>query len=332
MIADREMNSEPLRVASFLGQRFPGCGVFLLALALSVGSAFAGNFGLYRSTDGGRTWMTVGKGLPGGLRVDALGNAGHHRLAGTERGLYLSVDDGASWIRPRLGVPEDFKVWDFANLGARVYCATTHGVWSSGDHGQSWTPVGVRLAGTNVLSLAVSGGRLYAGTDLRGVHVLDAGGREWESVSQGLPPEAQVFQFAEQGGVLYAALYARGIHRLDSVTQSWTPAGNERPLRLVAVGDTLLSGRNPGGVYTSSDGGKSWNWAGLGLSEYAPTWAMARWGNTVLLGTSGGSGLLRSDNAGASWTASDWGLPAGGEAIAFGPAESSLLAVLILRQ
>ena len=187
------------------------------------------------------------------------------------------------------------------------------------------------MAGTNVLSLAVSGGRLYAGTDLRGVHVLDAAGREWESVSQGLPPEAQVFQFAEQGGVLYAAIYARGVHRLDSANRSWTPAGNEHPLRPVAVGDTLLSGRNPVGVYSSSDGGKSWNWAGLGITESAPTWAMGRVGSSVLLGTSGGAGLFRSDDAGTHWTPSDWGLPAGCEAIAFGISDTSVLTILILR-
>ncbi len=324
-------NPEPHRMALRCGQQILFGWGLLLALAVSVSGAFAGTFGLYRSTDEGRTWTTVGNGLPRGLRVDALGKAGLHRLAGTERGLYLSADDGASWLRPRLGVPEDLKVWDFASLGARVYCATTRGVWSSGDHGQTWAAVGIRLAGTNVLSLAVSGGRLYAGTDLRGVHVLDLAGGEWEAVSRGLPPEAQVFQFAESGGSLYAALYSRGVYRLDPASRTWGPAGEEHPLRMVAVGDVLLSGRNPGGVYSSRNGGQSWNWAGLGLTEFAPTWAMGRVGGSVLLGTSGGAGLFRSDDAGIHWTPSDWGLPAGGEAIAFGTSDTSVLTVLILR-
>ena len=59
MIAHREMNLEPPRVAPLWGQRFPGCWVFLLALALSASGAFAGTFGMDRSTDEGRTWMTV---------------------------------------------------------------------------------------------------------------------------------------------------------------------------------------------------------------------------------------------------------------------------------
>lgn len=118
---------------------------------------------------------------------------------------------------------------------------------------------------------------------------------------------------------------------MDPSSQTWTPAGEEHPLRMVAVGDVLLSGRNPGGVYSSRNGGQSWNWAGLGLTEYAPTWAMGRVGGSVLLGTSGGAGLFRSDDAGTHWTPSDWGLPAGGEAIAFGTSDTSVLTVLILR-
>ena len=111
MIADREMNSKPLRVAFLWGQRFPGCCVLLLALALSASGAFAGNFGMYRSTDEGRTWVTVGKGLPRGLRVDALGKVGLHRLAGTEHGCIAPphLVSGVRGIMASHGHP-----WEFA--------------------------------------------------------------------------------------------------------------------------------------------------------------------------------------------------------------------------
>ena len=305
--------------------------LILVAMGLTGGAASAGTFGLFRSTDEGRTWLPVGSGLPRELRVDALGHSSRNRLAGTERGLYVSRDDGGSWSRPARGVSGDLKVWEFANLGPRVYCATANGVWSSMDHGQSWTPVGRRLDGTNVLSLVVVGELMFAGTDRRGVHVLRSPTGDWEEISAGLPGEAQVFQFAVRRGVLFAALYSKGIFRFDPESRIWTSRGPEWPLRLVATDDVLLSGRNPGGVFALRDEGISWNWASLGLPEFAPTWAMARVGNSVLLGTSGDSGLMRSDDSGASWMGSDQGLPAGSSAIAFGPAESSVLAVMILK-
>jgi hypothetical protein len=51
-----------------------------------------------------------------------------------------------------------------------AYAGTFHGVFRSADGGESWTAIGAGLPNTDVRALAVSGGRLWAGT---------AGGSVW---------------------------------------------------------------------------------------------------------------------------------------------------------
>lgn len=303
--------------------------LFMLTLGASGAETAGTTFGLHRSTDDGRSWSQVGRGLPPDLRVEALGHGGNMRFAGTERGLYVSSDDGGTWTRPGRGVPEDLKVFDFATNSGRAFCATARGVWASSDHGRSWSPAGAGLAQIKVLSLAVSDGLLFAGTDQRGMHVLREPHAGWENASTGLPEGAQIFQFTVNEGALFAALYSRGVFRHDATNRKWISAGQEWPLRLVAAGGVLFAGRNPGGVFTSRDGGTSWISTGRGLPDNAPTWCLASRGNTVRIGTAGRAGLMRYETVEDLWTPSDRGLPPGDSAITLGAAEKSMLVVTI---
>ena len=302
----------------------------ILALALCTGASSAtARFRLYRSTDDGRSWTEAGHGIPADLRTDSLGESGSMRLAGTERGLFISADDGKTWTRPSRGIPESIKVMDFTVNNGRVYGATTRGVWMSADDGTSWAPMGVELAEVKVLSLTAANGYVLAGTDQRGAWALSGSSTNWEQVATGLPARPQMFQFAVQGGTVFAALYAQGVYRLDSVRKEWTPTAEERPLRLVSSGGMLFAGRNPGGVFMSSDHGVSWQSASAGLPPHAPTWSLASRTGTVLIGTRGYSHLMRYEAALQSWIPSDEGLPEGGSPIAFNMGKKSVLASVI---
>jgi len=303
-------------------------GLVTLALVAS-GSSRAATFALYRSTDDGHSWTKAGRGIPPDLRTDALGEIGAMRLAGTERGLFVSGDDGQTWTRPLRSIPEDVKVTDFAVSGGRVYGATTRGVWISADDGGSWASVGGELVKTKILSLTVAGGRIYAGTDGQGAWALREPAIGWEKLGAGLPERAQLFQFAVRDGSVFAALYVQGVYRFDSTARRWLPTAAERPLRLVSAEGILFAGRNPGGVFTSHDGGNSWENASAGLPDNAPTWCLASLGSTVLIGTRGESCLLRYEPLFQSWRPSDKGLPAGGSPIAFHlQARSFLVSIL----
>lgn len=289
----------------------------------------AAEFAIYRSTDDGHTWAKTGQGIPADLRTDALGESGSIRLAGTEHGVFISADDGRVWKRPARGLPESTKVSDFAVTGERTYAATMQGVWVSSDRGDTWALADESLAKLRVMSLAVVGETLVAGTDLQGARVLAAAGGRWENVSAGLPEGAQVFQLAVRNDAVYAALYAKGVYRLDLANRKWVAMAEEHPLRIAVSDGVIFAGRNPGGVFTSADGGQSWQNASAGLSDDAPTWCLASRDGTVLIGTRGDSRLLRYAPTFRVWKQSDEGIPPKTSPIAFGLGAQSVLVSLI---
>ena len=63
---------------------------------------------IYRTHDGGATWMPIASGIPVGAYVNAVREDPLRRgllYAGTELGVYVSFDDGASWQSLRLNMP-----------------------------------------------------------------------------------------------------------------------------------------------------------------------------------------------------------------------------------
>ena len=130
------------------------------------GSVVYGGNGVYKSTDGGRTWEHVGlarTGAIGRIAVDPqddrrifVAAAGNLFRPGQQRGLYVSEDAGASWelaFEPPNGTtgaidvsidpqnPDNILVamWDhYRTPDARVYGGPGSGVWRSTDGGDSW--------------------------------------------------------------------------------------------------------------------------------------------------------------------------------------------------
>jgi photosystem II stability/assembly factor-like uncharacterized protein len=63
---------------------------------------------LYRTTDGGKTWMRIDAGIPRDSFVNVVREDPQRRgllYAGTERGMYVSFDDGAHWQALQQNLP-----------------------------------------------------------------------------------------------------------------------------------------------------------------------------------------------------------------------------------
>ncbi|HVM19610.1 MAG TPA: hypothetical protein VM307_06595 [Egibacteraceae bacterium] len=131
------------------------------------GSIVYGGTGMYRSTDGAKTWEHVGldtAGAFGRIAVDPTNPqrvfaaaSGNLFVPGGERGLYRSDDGGDTWERVLAGVndttgavdvsidprnPDNVLVgmWDhFRDPDRRVYAGPGSGVWRSTDGGDTWT-------------------------------------------------------------------------------------------------------------------------------------------------------------------------------------------------
>ncbi|CAN5548006.1 hypothetical protein BH18VER1_BH18VER1_07030 [soil metagenome] len=63
---------------------------------------------IYRTTDAGRTWKEIIRGIPDGQTVNVVREDTQRRgllFAGTERAVYMSLDDGENWQPLRLNMP-----------------------------------------------------------------------------------------------------------------------------------------------------------------------------------------------------------------------------------
>jgi len=121
--------------------------------------------GLFKSTDGGSSWIQLGAGFPAGNTGNALAT-------------FLNVDINVVVVDP-------------ANSN-RLYCASRSGVWVSSDGGQNWT-AGAN-AGGDARSLVLDPSSppnariLYAGISGRGAFTSTDGGATWTTILTGSTP------------------------------------------------------------------------------------------------------------------------------------------------
>ena len=145
-----------------------------LVLVAALGRTYAQNpeRGIYRSTDGGRTWRQVlykspelgaislvadaknpqvlyaalephaprasGRGARGGQGRGGRGRAAAPAVAGA--GIYKSTDEGATWHPLADGLPAtDLGRIGLAAAGPRVFAITSAGLYRSDDGGASWS-------------------------------------------------------------------------------------------------------------------------------------------------------------------------------------------------
>jgi len=132
---------------------------------------------VYRSLDGGATWAKLG-GI--GPDNDGIFNVailqGTFFAASSGSGMSRSTDGGVTWISSSRGLvgsydhPLNYHPMNaFAESGTRFYAGSANGVFLSVDSGGTWTSVNRGLGDPEVLSLAVVGSTLLAGTEIGGL-------------------------------------------------------------------------------------------------------------------------------------------------------------------
>lgn len=281
-------------------------GEFLIAV---VGAFFTDQGGrLARSTDEGRTWISVGAGLFNNVlsllvKEDAL-------FVGTYLGgVYRSLDDGSSFTSTKDGLG-DRIVNALASNGASLYAGTFGGgVFVSGNNGALWTQVSDGLSDRTVNSLLVNGPLLLVGVD-SGLFRSPNGGARWERSELGVSV-FQVKALLGKDGVVFAGARGGGILRSANDGLSWQRANNglgNLPIQTLAVeGSALLVGASSGGAFRSTDNGASWISLNNGLPPNIPIAAFAAKGGFLFAGTNG-QGIFRSADNGRSWQAQNEGL------------------------
>ncbi|HEX6550587.1 MAG TPA: YCF48-related protein, partial [Gammaproteobacteria bacterium] len=293
------------------------------------GTAYATslNTGLYKTTDGGKSWSAINTGLTsligpdtqfGQIVVDPVNPQNLYVSVGTsttsENGIYKSTDGGSHWTAAYTGVYAGDVVVDphddthlFAVINFAVDMST-----SSGASG-SWTalsasPAGaalVRIDPTNSQNLFVSTGEaLYYSTN---------GGTSWtEGANNTSFTISDIAIDPVTDNNLYISTSGLGLYK--STDGGQTLAESDSGLHGVAgisqmvMGSdgAMYIGSDASGVFKSTDLGVNWSSVnnGLGLTgSVASIYALVEDPQTpATLYAGSPNGLFKTTNGGASWT------------------------------
>jgi len=301
-------------------------------------AAFGGT-GVYRTTDGGRTWRKADGGLPGpdanALAVASTGAV----YAAVSGGVYTSTDAGDTWESVDRGLPSnpDARVLatDPVTAGTLYAGVDRYGVYKSTDAGQTWRPASAGLTAKSVRALAVAPSTprtLYVGTESGGTYRSRDAAQSWQAVNTGLEDLAVRSLAVDPTDA--EAVYAGTNHAVFKTTDAgghWVAAANGLPE--VAVNALIVDPEMPhtvcaategDGVFQTTDGGATWYAASGGLQDRTVRLLALDPDVPETLYAGTGSRLYKTDDAGAQWQ-SLTGAPVPVNAVVVDPAAPATL-------
>jgi photosystem II stability/assembly factor-like uncharacterized protein len=237
--------------------------------------------GVFRSRDGGRTWMPAG--LAGqAVRALTLAPSDPDTLvAGTLDGVYRSRDASKTWERISPERDQELRNLDSLAIDPHdpqiIYAGTFHLPWKTADGGRTWRPIHEGMIDdSDVMSLLVDAEtprRIYASA-CSGIYRSDDAAAQWRKI-QGIPYTARrtyaIAQDPRQPGSVYAAT-SEGLWKTADGGMTWrrtTPENWVVNAVVVAEGHPgrVLIGTEEEGVLASDDEGEHFTEANRGFAH-----------------------------------------------------------------
>jgi photosystem II stability/assembly factor-like uncharacterized protein len=276
---------------------------------------------VYRSKDGGETWVQASSGLPAdqpAVAALAIGPGGAIFAGMETEGVFMSPDNGDTWI-PRSSGISDLYIYALAYRPASgsLFAGTRSALLRSIDGGASWQPLtdGLPAGAVSVVRLAVDpSGNVFAGvysSTSIDLYVSSNNGDLWSQVSAWpaeYPPLAMAFF---PGGKVLAGAFDDGIYTAPNAGAEWTLVNSG----LTARGIVCLAANASGhvfagtgtGAYRTKDGGTTWQKV---FSDGAVTSIVLGSNGKVFLGCINGNGegvnVSASNGDAGSWVHTNW--------------------------
>jgi photosystem II stability/assembly factor-like uncharacterized protein len=243
---------------------------------------YAAGRGVFRSTDGGLSWIRRSDGL-GDLIVhtltmdgsgpDTVYAAGDYQHAGVLK----TTDGGRSWLPVNNGLGNlDVPVVaaDPTNPGT-VWAGTRGGLFKTTDGGSSWRREIQDAEGMEILSVAIdprASDTVYAGAQGSGVYKTTDDGKTWHAKNKGLDCYSMLIEELtidpSDPDTIYAGTAGCGVFKSTDAADSWTrsdiglPSGAVGSLAVDPMDSSVLyAGLRdypPKGFYKSTDGAQTW--------------------------------------------------------------------------
>jgi len=326
---------------------------FAISLNFAVDQTlFAGTNGggLYRTVDGGQTWLEANVGLTNltVYMVDVSTNFPQDQMvfAGTNSsGLFRSTDAGASWAQ----MPAPLNSGSINGIAfspnfavdGTVFVSKGSGdaLYRSVDGGSTWTDIRGNIGAVSVGKMACSPSFALDDTIVAltsaGLYKSADRGASWQAINTGLTTtdfRSLAFSPAYAADqTLFAGSASKGIFRTTNGGASWQAINNgHSPQKDVgsivvspnfAADRTLFTGCPSWQGFKSTDGGDSWtmyqfniDWIDEGNRINPDVWAMAispaYAQDHTLFAGTFGTGVLKSTDASATWAIARQGMMA----------------------
>ncbi|HTG31996.1 MAG TPA: YCF48-related protein [Thermoanaerobaculia bacterium] len=291
--------------------------------------------GVFRSVNGGASWVDASTGLGdtpqvGSLAVDPV-NPLTVYAAGPD-GIFKSLNGGAAWTKkaPNLSV---LKL--LAPVRNTVYVVSGNGLYKSTNGGGAWKLLTRGLPSpyraTQLVADPADPNRLYAAVVNTDAHVnrlfksID-GGSSWKRADQGLPADQEITALAidpHSPKVLYAGTLDDRVYRSRDAGALWRSTGAPlpEPIASLAVDPgqaNVVFAATLTRLFRSESGGGNWTDVSQGLPEagsvralvFPPGNPRTLYAAITTFGGVGRGGVFASLNGGNSWTLRSKGISA----------------------
>ena len=319
---------------------FTSLEVMTLAMdASGPQTVYAGNGGLFKTTDGGSTWQII-PAISGSIASVA---ADPNRSGVVYAAVFLnlangsiqkSVDGGVTWANIFPTTAAIFHITIDPGNSDILYAPTVgHGAFKSTDGGQRWSPMSA-LTPAAIWTLAIdpsSSQVLYAGTNEDGIWKSTDAGNTWQHVgSPGPFPVNSLIVDPSAAHTIYAGTNGGGVWTSSDGGVTWQPTrisnGMVWSLAVDSAG-VLYAGTNAAGAQASRDRGATWTILHASI-EAANKFSYGIWvdpnnGQKMFVSSEDGYGMVWSQDGGTSWPVAGQGFAAfGSRGVAFDRSDS----------
>jgi len=286
----------------------------------------------FRSTNGGITWST---GSPdfGGLVYDIVAipslTGNDILLVGNDLRATRSTDGGTSWQDHSLGLPSfaglprlvsvtsGVNRFVFGGTFSPALFPTKNGVFRTSIDGHEWSGTNAGLSHFSVRALFANNAVILGGTQWFDMMRSSNGGAYWDLVRTGYGND-DVNMFERGFGALYCGT-SRGVSVSYDDGATW-PSGplSGNVFAIAFLGQSAFVSTQTA-FYRSTDNGATWSV----IPGFSAQTILSIHTNPTLLGSSrilagtSGAGVFVSSIGGATWSASNSGLPANVSVSAF---------------
>jgi photosystem II stability/assembly factor-like uncharacterized protein len=303
--------------------------------------ATSGN-GIFRSTDGGTTWIPASSGMRSAY-VSCLSispSPPERFYAGTlGGGIYRSANNALTWTQASAGIHLSLVSGLLADpsQSGTVYASVFDGVQKSVDGGESWQPAENGLPVIPVAAIAHAGTALFVGTLGQGLFRSSDGAASWGAGGSGLADSyaSSLAVDPSNPSVLYAGTGHPSTSQPQMVYKS-TDAGSTWAATSLAASSSIdFLAVNPGKasqIVAISRGASSYSQSMNGGSTWTTVTPSASCGgvNTILFDGAttylgGTSGVCRSSDGGATWSLAAVAVSASVRALLLDPTNPGVL-------